>query len=76
MIEGQVQRALSNENFRYNTQQNMLRQMVAQKVHEDNLINVETKEVTADELQKIIMNSGEEPESEEKPAEEEEKPAE
>lgn len=75
MIEGQVQRALSNDNFRYNTQQNMLRQMVAQKIHEDNLITVETKEVTADELQKIIMKSDEEAESEEKPIEEE-KPAE
>ncbi len=42
--------------------------MVAQKIHEDNVITVETKEVTADELQKIIMDSGEEAESEEKPA--------
>ena len=64
MIEGQVQRALSNDNFRYNTQQNMLRQMVAQKIHEEGLLTVDTKEVTPDELQKIIMKS-EEPTEEE-----------
>ena len=64
MIEGQVQRALSNDNFRYNTQQNMLRQMVAQKIHEVGLLTVDTKEVTPDELQKIIMKS-EEPTEEE-----------
>ena len=59
MIEGQVQRALSNDNFRYNTQQNMLRQMVAQKIHEEGLLTVETKEVTPDELQKIITEGEE-----------------
>ena len=59
MIEGQVQRALSNDNFRYNTQQNMLRQMVAQKIHEEGLLTVETKEVTPDELQKIITEGDE-----------------
>ena len=59
MIEGQVQRALSNDNFRYNTQQNMLRQMVAQKIHEEGLLTVDTKEVTPDELQQIIMKSEE-----------------
>ena len=64
MIEGQVQRALSNDNFRYNTQQNMLRQMVAQKIHEEGLLTVDTKEVTPDELQQIIMKS-EEPTEEE-----------
>ena len=64
MIEGQVQRALSNDNFRYNTQQNMLRQMVAQKIHEEGLLTVDTKEVTPDELEQIIMKS-EEPTEEE-----------
>ena len=59
MIEGQVQRALSNDNFRYNTQQNMLRQMVAQKIHEEGLLTIETKEVTPDELQKIITEGDE-----------------
>lgn len=64
MIEGQVQRALSNDNFRYNTQQNMLRQMVAQKIHEEGLLTVETKEVTPDELQKIITEGDEKTEEE------------
>lgn len=64
MIEGQVQRALSNDNFRYNTQQNMLRQMVAQKIHEEGLLTVDTKEVTPDELQQIIMKSEETSEEE------------
>lgn len=64
MIEGQVQRALSNDNFRYNTQQNMLRQMVAQKIHEEGLLTVETKEVTPDELQKIITAGDEKTEEE------------
>lgn len=64
MIEGQVQRALSNDNFRYNTQQNMLRQMVAQKIHEEGLLTVETKEVTLDELQKIITGGDEKTEEE------------
>ena len=64
MIEGQVQRALSNDNFRYNTQQNMLRQMVAQKIHEEGLLTVDTKEVTPDELQKIITAGDEKTEEE------------
>ena len=64
MIEGQVQRALSNDNFRYNTQQNMLRQMVAQKIHEEGLLTIETKEVTPDELQKIITEGDEKSEEE------------
>lgn len=64
MIEGQVQRALSNDNFRYNTQQNMLRQMVAQKIHEVGLLTVDTKEVTPDELQKIITAGDEKTEEE------------
>ena len=64
MIEGQVQRALSNDNFRYNTQQNMLRQMVSQKIHEEGLLTVETKEVTPDELQKIITAGDEKTEEE------------
>lgn len=64
MIEGQVQRALSNDNFRYNTQQNMLRQMVSQKIHEEGLLTVETKEVTPDELQKIITAGDEKTEDE------------
>lgn len=64
MIEGQVQRALSNDNFRYNTQQNMLRQMVSQKIHEEGLLTVETKEVTPDELQKIITADDEKTEEE------------
>lgn len=64
MIEGQVQRALSNDNFRYNTQQNMLRQMVSQKIHEEDLLTVETKEVTPDELQKIITADDEKTEEE------------
>jgi len=64
MIEGQVQRALSNDNFRYNTQQNMLRQMVSQKIHKEGLLTVETKEVTPDELQKIITAGDEKTEEE------------
>ncbi|MDD7469022.1 MAG: trigger factor [Porphyromonas sp.] len=64
MIEGQVQRALSNDNFRYNTQQNMLRQMVAQKIHEEGLLTVDTKEVTPNELQKIITAGDEKTEEE------------
>lgn len=54
MIAGQTEHLLSNDNFRYNTEQNMLRQMVAQKIHEDGLLTIQEKEVTADELQEII----------------------
>lgn len=60
MIEGQTERALANDNFRYNTQQNMLRQMVAQKIHEEGLVTIQEKEVTSDELQKLITGQGDE----------------
>lgn len=65
MLEGQTERMLSNDNFRYNTQQNMLRQMVAQKIHEDGLVTIQEKEVTSDELQEIINGKPEEKQSEE-----------
>lgn len=60
MLEDQIDHALADDHFRYNARENMLRQMVAQKVREDGLVTVVEKEVTPEELRQVIQGKPEE----------------
>ncbi len=55
ILEKQAEELLKNQNFVYGTEQDILRQLVAQKLRENNVVTVVEKEITPDELHKLIL---------------------
>lgn len=55
VLEKQAEQLLSNPNFTYSTEQDILHQLVAQKIRENNVVTVVEKEVTSDELHNMLL---------------------
>ena len=55
ILEKQAEELMKNQNFVYGTEQDILRQLVAQKLRENGVITVVEKETTPDELHKLIL---------------------
>lgn len=55
ILEKQAEELMKNQNFVYGTEQDILRQLVAQKLRENNVLTVVEKETTPEDLHKLIL---------------------